>query len=68
MKNETIEGCSDLKKEDLKIFDCAISAGEGKRVISPMGHIKMLGAIQPLFQEQYLKTVNCAENTSVKGN
>ena len=65
-ENETIEGCSDLKKEDLKIFDCAISAGEGKRVISPMGHIKMLGAIQPFVSGAISKTVNCAENTSVK--
>lgn len=65
-KNETIEGCPLLKDEHLPVFDCAITAGAGSRSISPMGHIKMLGALQPHLSGGISKTVNCPENTSVE--
>ena len=64
-KNKTIEECEDLKEEHLPIFDCAVSSGKGVRAISPMGHIKMLGAIQPFVSGSISKTINCPENTSV---
>jgi len=65
-KNETIEGCGILKEEHLPVFDCAISSGTGTRTISPMGHIKMLGAIQPFVSGAISKTINCPNNTSVE--
>jgi len=46
-KRGTVEGCDVLKEEHLPVFDCAISSPQGERAIHPMGHIKMLGAIQP---------------------
>jgi len=65
-ENETIEGCEDLREEHLPVFDCAISSGNGERVISPLGHIKMLGALQPHLSGGISKTINCSEDTSVE--
>lgn len=65
-ENENVEGCSDLKEEHLTVFDCAISSGSGARAIFPMGHIKMLGAIQPFLSGAISKTINCPNNTSVE--
>lgn len=65
-ENETIEGCKELREEHLPVFDCAVSAGKGVRSISPMGHIKMLGALQPHVSGAISKTINCPENTSVE--
>lgn len=65
-KNDTIEECEDLKEEHVPVFDCAISSGKGKRAISPIGHIRMLAAIQPHLSGAISKTINCPENTSVE--
>jgi len=61
-----VEGCSDLNKEDLPIFDCAVVSGNGTRSIEPIAHIKMLGAIQPHLSGAISKTVNCPATTSVE--
>ena len=65
-ENETVEGCPNLKEEHLSVFDCSVSSGRGTRYISPMGHIKMLGAIQPFLSGAISKTVNCPNNTTVE--
>ncbi len=65
-KNETAEGCETLKEEHLPVFDCAVVAGKGTRAITPMGHIKMLGAIQPHLSGAISKTINCPASTSVE--
>ena len=65
-KNDTVEGCEILKKEHLPVFDCAAIAGGGTRTIEPMGHIRMLGAIQPHISGAISKTVNTPFNTSVE--
>jgi ribonucleoside-diphosphate reductase alpha chain len=65
-ENGTVEGCKQFKDEHLPIFDCAVSSGKGERVISPMGHIRMLSAIQPYVSGAISKTINCPENTSVE--
>ena len=57
-KNSTIEGCPLLKPEDLPVFDCAQAVAEEGRSIDPMGHIKMLAAIQPFISGSISKTVN----------
>lgn len=54
----TIEGCVDLKPEHLSVFDCALPAFPGGRYLTPMAHIKMLAAIQPLITCAQSKTVN----------
>src|SRR5438093_4534934 len=43
----TIEGAPGLKSEHLPVFDCAFKATNGSRSIHYMGHLKMMGAVQP---------------------
>lgn len=63
-EHETIEGCSDLKKEDLAIFDCAFKPANGTRSIHYMGHIRMMGAVQPFLSGAISKTVNMPNEVS----
>ncbi len=65
-KNGTVEGCEILKDEHIPIFDCSVSSGKGTRAIHPMGHLRMLGAIQPHLSGAISKTINCPNNTSVE--
>jgi ribonucleoside-diphosphate reductase alpha chain len=53
-----IEGAPDLKEEHLSVFDCALPSENGTRYLSPMAHIKMMAAIQPLITCAMSKTVN----------
>jgi ribonucleoside-diphosphate reductase alpha chain len=57
----TIVGAPDLKEEDLPVFDVAV----GERAISHMGHIQMMGAVQPFISGAISKTVNLPESASV---
>ncbi len=50
----TIVGAPGLKAEHLPVFDVAV----GERAISHMGHIKMMGAVQPFISGAISKTVN----------
>src|SRR5512135_896164 len=54
----TIEGAPELKPEHLSVFDCAMPSTAGGRFLSPMAHIKMMAAIQPLITCAMSKTVN----------
>jgi ribonucleoside-diphosphate reductase alpha chain len=58
----TIIGAPTLKDEHLQVFDVAV----GKRAISHMGHIKMMGAVQPFISGAISKTVNMPESTTVE--
>ncbi len=49
----TIIGAPGLDAEDLPVFDVAV----GERAISHMGHIKMMGAVQPLISGAISKCV-----------
>jgi len=53
-----IEGAPGLKDEHLSVFDCAMPAERGTRYLSPMAHIKMMAAIQPLITCAMSKTIN----------
>ena len=59
-----IEGAPHFKNEHLSIFDCALPAGPSNRFLSPMAHLKMMSAIQPLISGAMSKTVNLSENTT----
>ncbi|TMB63799.1 MAG: ribonucleoside-diphosphate reductase [Chloroflexi bacterium] len=61
----TIEGAPELKDEHLPVFDCAFVPANGKRSISHMGHIKMMGAVQPFISGAISKTVNLPETATV---
>jgi len=47
-----------LKNEHRGAFDCSATSGSGTRSISPKGHMRMLGAIQPFLSGAISKTVN----------
>jgi ribonucleoside-diphosphate reductase alpha chain len=61
----TIEGAPGLKDEHLAVFDCAFKPQNGERSISHMGHIKMMGAVQPFISGAISKTVNLPETATV---
>jgi len=63
---QTVEGTHLLKEEHLSVFDCANKCGIGKRFIDPMGHIKMMGAVQPFLSGAISKTVNIPNEATVK--
>ncbi len=58
----TIVGAPGLEDEDLAVFDVAV----GERAISHMGHIKMMGAVQPFISGAISKTVNMPQTASVE--
>jgi ribonucleoside-diphosphate reductase alpha chain len=60
-EHETIEGAPGLKLEHLPVFDCAFKPQNGVRSIHYMGHIRMMGAIQPFISGAISKTVNMPE-------
>jgi ribonucleoside-diphosphate reductase alpha chain len=55
---ETIEGAPGFRAEHLPVFDCAFKARNGTRSIHYMGHIRMMGAVQPFLSGAISKTVN----------
>ncbi len=55
---ETIEGAPELRGEHLPVFDCAFRPRNGARSIHYMGHIRMMGAVQPFLSGAISKTVN----------
>jgi ribonucleoside-diphosphate reductase alpha chain len=62
----TIEGAPHIKDEHLPIFDCANKCGKkGKRFIHYIGHIKMLGAVQPFVTGSISKTINMPNDVDV---
>ena len=62
----TIEGAPGLRAEHLPVFDCAFVPQNGSRSISHMGHIKMMGAVQPFISGAISKTVNLPETATVE--
>ncbi len=65
-EQETIEGAPHLKDEDLAVFDCAFKPAKGSRTIHYMGHIKMMGAVQPFISGAISKTINMPNEASVE--
>ena len=51
-----------LRPEHYDVFDCAM----GERAIGPMGHVRMMAAVQPLLSGSISKTVNMPENATVE--
>jgi ribonucleoside-diphosphate reductase alpha chain len=65
-EHETIEGAPHLKDEDLPVFDCAFKPANGSRSIHYMGHVKMMGAVQPFISGAISKTINMPAEVSVE--
>jgi ribonucleoside-diphosphate reductase alpha chain len=50
-----------LRPEHYSVFDCAM----GERAIAPMGHVRMMAAVQPFISGAISKTVNMPESATV---
>jgi len=61
-EHATIVGAPGLAAEHLSIFDVAV----GERAISHMGHIKMMGAVQPFISGAISKTVNLPHEATIE--
>lgn len=61
---QTMEGAPHLKQEHLSVFDTANKCGIGERFIAPMGHVKMMAAVQPFISGAISKTVNLPNNAT----
>ncbi|HSS93704.1 MAG TPA: vitamin B12-dependent ribonucleotide reductase [Candidatus Dormibacteraeota bacterium] len=64
--NDTIEGAPQLLEEHLKVFDCAFKPVKGMRSIAPMGHVRMMAAVQPFISGSMSKTVNLPTDATVE--
>ena len=51
-----------LRPEHYSVFDCAM----GERAISPMGHVRMMAAVQPALSGAISKTVNLPESATIE--
>ncbi len=61
-EEKTIIGAPELKQEHLNVFACAM----GDNSIHYMGHVKMMGAVQPFLSGAISKTVNMPEEATVE--
>ena len=60
------EGAPALQADHLPVFDCAFKPAEGSRVISALGHVRMMGAVQPFLSGAISKTVNLPNEATVE--
>lgn len=59
---KTIEGAPHLKQADYAVFSCSM----GYNPIHYLGHVKMMGAVQPFLSGAISKTVNMPEQATVE--
>src|SRR5262249_49232414 len=55
-----------LLDSHLPVFDCAFKAAHGTRSIHYMGHLKMMGAVQPFISGAISKTINMPNSASIE--
>jgi ribonucleoside-diphosphate reductase alpha chain len=65
-EHDTIEGAPHIRENHLPVFDCAFKPARGSRSIHYMGHIKMVGAVQPFLSGAISKTVNVPKDATVE--
>jgi ribonucleoside-diphosphate reductase alpha chain len=64
---QTVEGAPHLKPEHYAVFDCANRCGPlGTRYIEPMGHVRMMAAVQPFLSGAISKTINLPADSTVE--
>jgi ribonucleoside-diphosphate reductase alpha chain len=61
-ENSHVVDAPGLRPEHYEVFDCAM----GERAISPMGHVRMLAAVQPHLSGSISKTVNMPESATIE--
>jgi ribonucleoside-diphosphate reductase alpha chain len=57
-----VVGAPSMRPEHYEVFACAM----GERSIAPMGHVRMMAAIQPFISGAISKTVNMPEEATVE--
>ncbi len=63
---QTVEGAPFLKPQHYPVFDCANRCGTlGTRYIEPMGHVRMMAAVQPFLSGAISKTINMPGDATV---
>lgn len=60
-ERNTVVGAPFVKTDHYPVFDCAI----GDRAINYMGHVTMMGAVQPFISGAISKTVNMPEHATI---
>src|SRR5213075_588594 len=65
-EHETIEGAPLLRDEHLPVFDCAFKPTRGSRTIHYLGHVRMMGAVQPFISGAISKTINMPTEATVE--
>ncbi len=61
-ERNSVVGAPHLKNEHYPVFDCAV----GERSIHYLGHVKMMGAVQPFISGAISKTVNMPETATAE--
>jgi ribonucleoside-diphosphate reductase alpha chain len=61
-ERNAVVGAPYVKAEHYPVFDCAV----GDRAIHYLGHVKMMGAVQPFISGAISKTVNMPEDSTVE--
>jgi ribonucleoside-diphosphate reductase alpha chain len=61
-ERNTVVGAPYVKAEHYPVFDCAV----GDRAIHYLGHVRMMGAVQPFISGAISKTVNLPETATVE--
>src|SRR3954471_10601314 len=61
-ERNTVVGAPYVKSDHYPVFDCAV----GDRAIHYLGHVKMMGAVQPFISGAISKTVNLPETATVE--
>jgi ribonucleoside-diphosphate reductase alpha chain len=64
-EHETIEGAPQLADAHQAVFDCAFKPRSGARTIHYLGHLKMMGAVQPFISGAISKTINMPAEATV---
>ena len=65
LEKKGLDDCDVLNDEHRTVFDCATTCGGGTRFIDPMGHVKMMAALQPFLSGGISKTVNLPSSATV---
>src|SRR5712692_9411880 len=65
-EHETIEGAPLRRDEHLPVFDCAFKPTRGIRSIHYLGHLRMMGAVQPFISGAISKTINMPNDATVE--
>src|SRR2546425_10279655 len=65
-ENDTSEGAPHLLDQHLPVFDCAFKPSRGTRSVQYMGHLRMMGSVQPFISGAISKTINMPAAATVE--